>query len=60
MKDYNTYKVLAKTNDDAKLDNIYTICGNTISAKTLDLNCDFKEIKNQLNGIAKDFLGVSL
>ena len=50
----------AKTNDDAKLDNIYTICGNTISAKTPDLNCDFKEIKNQLNGIAKDFLGVSL
>ena len=50
----------AKTNDGAKLDNTYTICGNTISAKTLDLNCDFKEIKNQLNGIAKDFLGVSL
>lgn len=50
----------AKTNDGAKLDNTYTICGNTIRAKTLDLNCDFKEIKNQLNGIAKDFLGVSL
>ena len=50
----------AKTNDGVELDNTYTICGNKISAKTLNLNCDFIEIKNQLNGIAKDFLGVSL
>ena len=37
----------AKTNDGVELDNTYTICGNKISDKTLNLNCDFIEIKNQ-------------
>lgn len=35
----------------------YIMSGNTISVKTLDLNCDFTQIKNQLDDIAEAFLG---
>ena len=30
--------------------------GNRISVKTLDLNCDFREIARQLNAIADAFI----
>lgn len=44
----------AKT-DDTKLTEPlhYKIAGNDIHIRTLDLNCDFNEIKGQLNEIAK-------
>ena len=44
----------AKT-DDTKLTEPlhYKIAGNNIHIRTLDLNCDFEVIKNQLNEIAK-------
>ena len=35
----------------------YMIGGNHIAAKTLDLNKDFGEIQQQLDGIAKNYLG---
>lgn len=31
--------------------------GNMIDVRTLDLNCDFSIICNQLNNIAEDFFG---
>lgn len=33
--------------------------GNKISVKTLDLNCEFSEIKKQLDCIAETCFGVS-
>jgi 5-methylcytosine-specific restriction enzyme subunit McrC len=32
--------------------------GNTIRVKTLDLDCDFPEIANQLNQIVEEHFGV--
>ena len=44
----------AKTNDTKITEPLrYTIAGNDIHIRTLDLNCDFNEIKGQLNEIAK-------
>lgn len=43
----------AKTDDSVQLNKSYAMSGNTISVKTLDLNCDFSQIKQQLNEIAK-------
>ena len=43
----------AKTDEQIQPDNEYTMSGNRISVKTLDLNCDFEIIKEQLNRIAK-------
>jgi len=39
----------ARTEDEIQPDNTYNMSGNEISVKTLDLNCDFKVIKEQLN-----------
>ena len=47
----------AKTEDEIQLDNTYRMSGNNISVKTLDLNCEFKEIKRQLDDIVVAFLG---
>lgn len=44
----------AKTDDDTYLDNEYRMSGNKISVKTLDLNCDFSVIAEQLNKIVYD------
>ena len=32
----------------------YDMGGNTITVKTLDLNCEFMEISQQLNGIVEE------
>lgn len=45
----------AKT-DEQNPDKDYFMDGNKISVKTLDLNCDFLEIKKQLNGIVDNWL----
>lgn len=34
-------------------DGVYQMSGKQISVKTLDLNCDFEEIKTQLDNIVK-------
>ncbi len=41
----------ARTNEATQPDNDYVIGGNKISVKTLNLNCDFEIIKEQLNTI---------
>ena len=41
----------ARTNEAIQPNNDYVIGGNKISVKTLDLNCDFDIIKEQLNTI---------
>ena len=41
----------AKTDEGISLNNEYSMSGSKISVRTLDLNCDFKEIANQLNEI---------
>ena len=46
----------AKTDEEITLDNEYSMSGNKIMAKTLDLNVDFSEIKNQLDGIVNKYL----
>ncbi len=46
----------ARTEAEIQPDNIrYTMSGNIIGAETLDLNCDFNKIKEQLDGIAEEF-----
>lgn len=46
----------ARTNEAIQPDNDYVIGGNKISVKTLDLNCEFNVIKEQLNTILEQFL----
>lgn len=46
----------ARTDETIQPDNTYTMSGNKISVKTLDLNRDFSEIAMQLNCIAEGFL----
>ena len=46
----------AQTDDEGSLDKVYSMSGNTISIKTLDLNKDFELIKNQLDEIANNYL----
>lgn len=46
----------AKTDEQIQPDNEYTMSGNKISVKTLDLNCDFEMIKEQLNQIVSEHL----
>ena len=43
----------ARTDDAIQPDNDYQMCGNQISVKTLDLNCDFAVIAAQLDAIAE-------
>lgn len=45
----------AKTTDKMQPDHVYQMGGNIIGVKTLDLNCDFAEIKKQLDDIAFQF-----
>ena len=42
----------AGTDDEIQPDNDYQISGNTISVKTLNLDCDFTRIAEQLDAIA--------
>ena len=42
----------ARTDETILPDNEYRMSGNTISVKTLDLDCGFDSIASQLNAIA--------
>lgn len=48
----------AKTDDAVLPDNNYQMSGNKISVKTLDLDCDFAEIAEQLNRIAEEYFDI--
>jgi len=45
----------AKTDEEITPDTDVVIMNHKISAKTLDLNCDFKAISSQLKSIAKNY-----
>ena len=61
-KDYLVSGMLlyARTTESIQPDNDYLMSGNKISVKTLDLNQDFTEIKNQLDDIVHEYLMKSL
>lgn len=44
----------ARTDEAVQPSNTYKMSGNKISVRTLDLNCEFAEIAEQLNSIAKE------
>lgn len=46
----------AKTDEKVQPDQSYLLSGNRVDVGTLDLNCDFSEIKAQLNEIADRFM----
>lgn len=46
----------AKTDEEIYPNNEYQMSGNKITVRTLDLNCEFEEISQQLNEIADAFL----
>lgn len=48
----------AKTDELIVPNHEYLMSGNEISVKTLDLNCDFNEIKKQLDQIVIDYFSV--
>lgn len=48
----------AKTDETVLPNNSYVMSGNKISVKTLDLDCDFSEIANQLNKIVEMHFGL--
>ena len=48
----------AKTDEEISPDMDVIMSGNRISAKTLDLNCDFSTISTQLKQIAKNYFSV--
>lgn len=50
----------AKTDEQIQPDHTYQMSGNQISVKTLDLNCPFDEIKNQLNAIVQNHFEESI
>ncbi len=45
----------AQTDNGTQPDCCYQMSGNMISVKTLNLNCDFEDIRRQLNGIVTDY-----
>lgn len=49
----------AKTDEGNLPHNTYHMDGNTIMVDTLDLNCDFKLIKNQLNSIVDNYFDLN-
>ena len=46
----------AQTDEEIQPNNTYWMSGNKISVKTLNLDCDFKDIAQQLNEIADELL----
>lgn len=44
----------AKTDEDITPDVAYSMGGNKIFVRTLDLNCEFKKIKEQLDKIVAE------
>ena len=47
----------AMTDEELHPNQDYRMSGNLISVKSLDLNCDFKEIRRQLDNIVKTYFG---
>ena len=47
----------AMTTEEIHPNQDYQMSGNQISVKSLDLNCDFKEIRTQLDGIVTKYFG---
>ncbi len=47
----------ARTEDTVQPNQSYRMSGNRIDVKTLDLNCEFSVITNQLNQIVAEFFG---
>lgn len=45
----------AQTDNGTQPDCCYQMSGNMINVKTLNLNCDFEDIRRQLNGIVTDY-----
>ncbi|MCD8148676.1 MAG: 5-methylcytosine-specific restriction endonuclease system specificity protein McrC [Clostridiales bacterium] len=45
----------ARTDEDIQPAQSFQMSGNRIDVKTLDMNCDFSRIKEQLNGIVGEF-----
>ena len=46
----------ARTSDNQLNEHIYQMSGNSVTVRTLDLDCDFSDIRVQLDGIAEKFL----
>lgn len=44
----------AKTDEEITPNNVYHMSGNKITVRTLDLNCDFQSIQEQLEGIVQE------
>ena len=45
----------AKTDEEILPDCTYRMSGNKINVKTLDLDCDFHQIANQLDSIVMEY-----
>ena len=48
----------AKTDEEIQTNNTYSMSGNRIDVRTLDLSCDFSAIKAQLDSIVKEFFNI--
>lgn len=55
-KEVSGMLLYARTDEEALPNNEYMMSGNRIAVKTLDLNQDFNQIKNQLDTIAEKYL----
>lgn len=49
----------ARTDEMIQPDNTYQMSGNEISVSTLDLDCDFSGVAEQLNGIVMECFGIA-
>lgn len=49
----------AQTDEVIQPNHTYQMSGNRIDVKTLNLNCEFSIIAEQLNSIAADFFGIT-
>lgn len=49
----------ARTDESVLPNNTYRMSGNKISARTLDLNCNFIDIAAQLNAIVEEHFGIT-
>ncbi|MBQ7580675.1 MAG: 5-methylcytosine-specific restriction endonuclease system specificity protein McrC [Clostridia bacterium] len=48
----------AATDEDIQPNNTYQMSGNKISVRTLDLNCDFSQIRRQLDAIVQEHFSI--
>ena len=49
----------ARTDESVQPNHTYQMSGNKISVETLDLNCEFSEVANQLNKIVRDHFDIT-